>query len=292
MLLCANALFFRNGQPCEDCLSSTPLLGLVRRCYRDSFVASAAVVRMASVNRQRSTWRSQVNAFITPSEHARSRFLAAGFPEPRMFVKPNVVPDFGVAQQTPSASLTLVYVGRLSAEKGIALLLRAWASATKPPASRLLLVGGEQNPGEFSANAANDVTFLGHIETDQVGYFLGQARAVVLPSLCYETFGNTVVEAFSRGRAAIVSDIGALSRLVQDGRTGFTFPPGDASALAHCIETMLTRDTESDAMGTNARAEYVLRFSEDATYDELMKIYRFALASAQAAHPTGMELRS
>jgi glycosyltransferase involved in cell wall biosynthesis len=280
-LLCANGLFLRNGRPCEDCLQSTPLLGIARRCYRNSFLASASVVRMAHVNRTKSTWHSAVSAFITPGEHARSRFLAAGFPEERMFVKANVVPDLGLAPQVPSASRTLAYVGRISSEKGIEVLLKAWAMAKRPEGSRLLMIGGEQDPGKFSTNPPPEVTFVGHVEAAQIGYFLGQARAIVLPSLCYETFGNTVVEAFSRGRAALVSDIGALSSLVQDGETGFKFPPGDANALARSMETILNADAVSDDLGANARAAYAARYSEPANHDALIRIYQFALSAVE-----------
>ena len=282
-LLCANALFLRNGKPCEDCLHSSPLLGVARRCYRNSFVASASVVRMVAANRRKATWTSQVNAFITPGQHARDRFAAAGFPPERLFVKPNVIPDLTRAPQAPSASRTLVYVGRLSAEKGIAVLLKAWALANKPLQSRLLLIGEEQNPGEFSRDLPEGVALTGHLAAAQIGSHLGAARALVLPSLCYETFGNTVVEAFSRGRPAVVSDIGALSPLVQNGRTGFKCAPGDANALAARIETILTDDLWIDSMGAHARDEYAERFSENANHDALLRIYRFAQSAAGCA---------
>src|SRR5439155_5507214 len=101
-LLCTNGQFNRSGFTCEDCLGKIPWRGIVRRCYRESFVASAAVARMIVSNRIRGTWDSYVDAFVALSQHSRSRFVAGGLPAERMFVKPNFIEDPGPACSAPS----------------------------------------------------------------------------------------------------------------------------------------------------------------------------------------------
>lgn len=282
-LLCANGLFLRHGQPCEDCVQRSPWLGAVRRCYRNSAIASAAMVRMIAANRRRGTWDELVDAFITPGEHARSRFEAGGLPVERLFVKANVIEDYGDSSQPPSASRTFLFIGRLSPEKGIGVLLEAWKAMRRPADARLLLVGS----GDRTEGLAEGVTCTGHLNRNRVNELLGEARAVILPSICYETFGNTVVEGFSRGRPAIVSSIGALPGLVENGVTGLRFEPGDSNQLAARMETLLESDSLCDRLGAKARAEYSSHYSDEANYRTLARIYDFALERAGRRHRRG-----
>jgi glycosyltransferase involved in cell wall biosynthesis len=275
-LFCVNAVCLRDGSPCQDCVGASPWLGAVRRCYRNSFFASASVARMISANRSRQTWQRDVNAFIVPGEHARTLFLRAGLPAERLHVKPNLVHDSGPSTTRPSESRHLAYIGRLSEEKGIGVLLDAWKRTRRRADSRLLIIGEEQIPGAYSRNAPSDVTFAGRIEPEVVPVMLESVRALVAPSLCYETFGISVVEAYAKGRSAIASDLGSLAHLVDHGRTGLKFQPGNADALARQMELVLDSDTLSDALGTQARSEYVRHFSAESNYQKLMSIYDVA----------------
>src|SRR5438132_7136589 len=94
-LLCPNALFFRNGRVCEQCLGrSIPWPGIVHKCYRGSRVASAAAATMAAVHRMLSTWREAVDVYIALTQFSRQKFIAGGLPPQKLVVKPNFVyPD-------------------------------------------------------------------------------------------------------------------------------------------------------------------------------------------------------
>src|SRR5579884_1203861 len=122
-LFCVNAQLQRNGHKCEDCLGRSPWRGVLLRCYRESFVASALAARMIAVNRARGTWSRQVNCFIALSEHSRRLYLAGGIPPSKLRVKPNFVEDRGTPSKLPSSSTSFLFVGRLSTEKGVSSLL-------------------------------------------------------------------------------------------------------------------------------------------------------------------------
>lgn len=265
-LLCANALFLRGGQPCTECLGHAPWRGIVRRCYNGSAVASAAVARMVMTHRRRDTW-SQVHRFITPSAYAKSLFVAGGFDAGRITVKPNPVNDPGPSEALPSQSQTVVYAGRLSPEKGLDTLLDAWREM---PAGELLIIGD----GSWRPDSVPDrVTFAGSQNSDRVIQTLRGARALVLPSRCYETFGNAAVEAFACGRPAVVSDLGALSGIVEHRRTGLKFRAGDARQLAKSLAQVLMNGGLADQLGANARTEYLAQYTPSRNFELLMEIY-------------------
>jgi glycosyltransferase involved in cell wall biosynthesis len=161
-LLCTNGLFLRDAQVCEDCLGKMPWRGVARRCYRDSFAASAGVARMIVLNRRRGTWDRDVDAFIVLSHAARERFQTAGFPPECLFLKANFCDDPGEMESPPSASDMVLCAGRLSAEKGINILLEAW----KGQVGRLVIAGDgpERAALERQARGLEGVTFLGRVD--------------------------------------------------------------------------------------------------------------------------------
>jgi glycosyltransferase involved in cell wall biosynthesis len=106
---------------------------------------------------------------------------------------------------------------------------------------------------------------------------------MVLPSICLETFGSTIVEAFSCGRPAIVSDLGSPSELVRNGWNGYKVPPSDSGALAKALETALFEDTLVDELGRNGRQDYLASFTPDVNFHLLRRIYEFALQHPQGA---------
>jgi len=286
-LFCTNAQFQRNGHRCEDCLGRIPWRGVVRRCYRQSFLASAAVARMIVSNRSRGTWTEQVNAFIALSEHSRRLFIAGGIPEALIRVKPNFVEDLDPSRMLPSRATDFAYVGRLSEEKGVASLLSAWALAKLPAPTRLIIAGdGPERPNleqqAVSLGISSTVTFLGYRPASEVLSLLGQARAVVMPSLFHECFPRTLVEAMSAGRPVIASTVGALDELVSSD-LGMQFEPLDTEALAQAIRRLHADAALVDRFGAAARAAFLARYTPERNFRMLMDIYEFAMGREASA---------
>src|SRR5207302_8123995 len=111
-LVCAEAKLFRDGRTCTDCVGTHPWRGALHACYRGSVPASIVAAATISLNRRVGSWDG-IDRFLAPSEFVRSIFLQAGFAPERIVVKPNVVADPGARDAAPSASSTLLYVGRL-----------------------------------------------------------------------------------------------------------------------------------------------------------------------------------
>jgi glycosyltransferase involved in cell wall biosynthesis len=285
-LLCAGSYLMREGRPCEDCVSrAVPWPAIVHRCYRDSIGATAAVVGMQMSHRVLGTWRRKVDAFFTLTEFARQRFVAAGFEPQRVHVKNNsVAPDPGVRAGLGGF---VAFVARLSPEKGVATVLEAWRrDRSLPP---LKVVGDGPMEGQVQAAAEDDdrIAWLGHLAAAEVHQVMGEAMALIMPSLWYETFGRTIAEAFSVGTPVIASRLGAMIELVDDDRTGWHFNAGDAADLAAKVCRLTAAPREKiQAMRSAARGEYEARFTADRNYARLMEIYAAAVRSAERRRAT------
>jgi len=273
-LMCVNGLLLRHGVVCEDCAGGVPWLGVVRRCYRDSFAASATVAGMIAGHRVRGTWDRDVDAFVALSRHSRDKLAAGRMPADRIFVKPNFVSDPGEPELPPSASASIVYAGRLSPEKGLDRLLTAWRSVD---GGRLVIIGDGPDRPRLEAQPNVRVIFIGARRPEEVVRAIASARAVVLPSLGYENFPRLLVEAMACGRPALVSDIGALAEIVEHGRTGLRFHPGDTQGIAETLNVILADGALADRLGVNARAEYLAKYTPERNFEQLMRIYHFAL---------------
>ena len=279
-LLCVNALLLRNGAVCMDCIGTRPWRGIVRRCYRHSLAASATVGGMIIANRARDTWARHVDAFIALSESSRAIFETGGVPASKLFVKPNFVAEAKMPHSAPSASRRIVCAGRLSPEKGFGMALSAWAKHGLDTLGTLRIFGDGPSRGELLFEAARlklPGVVASPVSPMEVRSIIAQSRAVVVPSVCLENFPAIIAEAYSAGRPVIASDIGALGEIVDDGRTGLKFAPGDADQLADRLKAILQSDELADDLGRNARRKYLLRYTPERNLRELMKIYRVAL---------------
>jgi glycosyltransferase involved in cell wall biosynthesis len=279
-LLCPAATQFRAGQVCEAC-NEVGLLSSVRHaCYRGSRGATATVAAMLAVHRMLGTWRDQVDVYIALSEFARSKFVAGALPPHKVVVKPNFVhPDPGPREG--SGELVL-FVGRLSSEKGVRTMLDAWTRLRRSTPLEVLGDGPDRTEMTRLAAAAAGVRIRGRVPRAEVLAALKRAQFLVFPSECYEGLPMTVLEAFACGVPVIASRLGTLAELVADRRTGLHFTAGDAADLAAKVDWALSHPQEMAAMGREARREFEARYTAARNLQIVTLIYERAIASAGA----------
>lgn len=273
-LMCLNALFLREGKVCEDCMGKVPWRGVARACYRESRAASAALAGMLVLHRALGTYQHKVARYIALNEFCRGKFIEGGLPAERVVVKPNFV-DFEVP--LPLLRAGFLYVGRLSVEKGVATLAEAMALL---PSLQLRVAG--DGPEADLLDGMSGVTRLGSVPGEAVSHEMSRTSALVVPSICYENFPRTIAEAFASGTPVIASRIGAMAELVQDGKTGLLFEPGNPRDLADKLSWAQAHSDEMAKMGRNARVQYEAEFSANVNYQLLMDIYAGVLAEQQA----------
>jgi len=270
-MICANALLYRNGVVCTNCIGkSFPADGILHGCYRGSRAGSAIVTAAYAFHRLRHTWDA-VDLFIAVSNFERTILIDGGLPAEKVLVKPNFV-DSDANETERHAEDFALFVGRLSPEKGIRTLLSAWNTGKIP--FRLKIIGEGPMADEVVAGAAANVgvEYLGQQQPDAVYREMQKAKFLVFPSEWYETFGRTVAEAFSRGTPVLAADIGAVRELVEEGVTGYRFQPGSVDALI-AGALRFTAGEEYERMRFNCRNLFAAKYAAEVNYALLMEIY-------------------
>ena len=271
-LLCPVGSFFRNGGVCEECLVHSLWRGVRYGCYHDSRIQIASIVLMLKTHRLLNTWQERVDAFITLTDFSRRKFIEEGLPASKLFIRPNFLhKDPGIGRGLRHYAL---FVGRLSEEKGLTTLLEAWRGLPEVP---LKIIGdGPLRPQleEFvRQHALMQIELVGFVPADVVLEYLKRASFLVMPSVWYETFGRTIMEAYATGTPVIASRLGAMADLVEEGRTGLLFNPGDADDLIAKVQYALEYPAERLHWGREARRAFEQKYSADVAYEKLMEIY-------------------
>jgi len=268
-LLCPQAMLLRDGKVCEDCVGRLPWRGALRGCYRGSKAQSTVLAGMLALHRGLGTWQRRVNRFIALNDFCRAKFVEGGLPAERVVVKPNFVDLPAPPEQAREG---LLFVGRLSPEKGLDVLAAAARLAGQP----VRVVGS--GPMEAALAAEPALQLMGPQPMPQVLAQMQRARALVMPSVWYENFPRTLVEAWASGLPVIASRLGAMADLIEDGVTGLLFEAGNAQALADRLRWAQAHPEALAAMGQRARQHYEAHYTADINHAELLAVYGAAVA--------------
>lgn len=272
-LMCPAATFFRNGHVCEDCPKMGLWEGIRHGCYKESRSATAVVASMIAVHRKLGTWTKPLHFYIALTQFSRQKFIEAGLPPERIFVKPNFVdPDPG---GTREKDIYAVYAGRLSPEKCVDALIEGWECA-KSRFPLVILGGGperEKLEQMVRARKLDGVLFRGQVPRAEVINNIRRARFLLFSSEYYENFPVTLAEAFACGTPVICARMGAMQEIVSDGRTGLHYKPKAIDDLAEKMDWAWTHPKRMDEMGREARQDYETKYTAATNYEMMMEIY-------------------
>ena len=272
-LLCPGANLLRDGRVCEECVDHSLWRGVRHGCYRGSRAATGLVAASLAAHRSAGTWERKVDSYLALTEFARRTFVRGGLPPERIHVKPNfVAPDPRERDEVGDYAL---FVGRLSEEKGLRTLLDAWRRLDSPLPLRIAGDGpmASEIDGAIRGAARGRVWRLGDLARPDVIETLRHARLLVVPSECYEGFPLAIAEAFACGVPVIAAGHGAMAEIVEDGRSGLHFTPGDAGDLAAKVAWSLTNAKRFDEMGHAARAAYEAHYTAERNLELLLGLY-------------------
>lgn len=271
---CVKGLHYRNGHECLDCLGHrVGFPGILHACYRDSRLQTTPMVLGQAAHRR--SW-DMVTRFLCVSKFQADRFIQQVRPQGNVVVKPNSVPDTG----DPSPlGRDVVFVGRLSEEKGVSMLIDAWTAMPHLSAARLLIAGDGPLFSSLHDRTKDDrsVDLVGAMPHGDIRGILDRASLVVVPSVWNETFGRVVIEAFAAGRPVVVTANGALPELVDD-KVGWVASP-DTASLRATLETALSSTTLRQK-GVAARSRYDQTYRPEIIVSALIRQYRDVVNAA------------
>jgi len=279
-LICPNTSLLSGGEICERCIPNRFHEAILQRCKKGSLPASFVAMLTTLYDRfERIPVR--IDRFIAPSDFLRSKLLEGGFDPARVVRVPNFV-DLALYAGRPEKDY-FCYLGRLSREKGLDILIRAVAGLE---AGRLIVVGDGPEAEGLRRLAAelgtSRVEFAGYRSGEELKRILAESQFVVLPSRWYENLPFAVMEAFASSKAVVASRIGGIPEMVDDGVNGLLFPVGDARALAASLRRMLGDRRLREEMGRRGREKAERLYEREGHYAQIERIYRDVIAAKRA----------
>lgn len=276
---CINGMLLRDGAICEKCWGGNPLWGALHRCYRNSTLGSAATAFALSRQHARKTYHSKVARFIALTVFAKRKFADLGLPEHRIVVKSNFVSELNGKEDVNGPRHGALFVGRLSAEKGISELVDLWREIDYP----LTVVG--EGPLEREAKAASPphVRYTGFLSPEQVRQAMRRSAFLVFPSRWYEGLPMVIIEAFACGLPVLGSALGGTAELLATGEGGWLMSPNSPSQWPQLVRGILAEPSALNEKQLSARRLFEREYSPTVNYHQLISIYNGARAEFHSA---------
>ena len=275
-LICAGTLLLRNNQVCELCIDKTfPLSGIKYKCQRNSAIQSLQLVAMTGLHKLLGTWRQTVSRYIVLTEFGKDKILSSslGLKEDQLVVKVNSVEDRGFVSGK-SRSSHYLFIGRLSEEKGIRVMLESLNFFKYP----LTIIGdGPLKDLVIESSKKHDsISYLGFQDKKSIIESLKTCKALIFPSTWYEGMPLTLLESFSTGTPVICSDMPNLNQIVLDDYNGVLFTAGSPKYLARAVQNF--DKCANKSYYENARQTYNDHYTEKNNYNHLIELYQGLIA--------------
>lgn len=269
---------FRAGRPCDDCRRYRYWNAVRHRCVLGELPASAVAAAETAFYRAIGLYEKGVTLFHAPSLFMKETLVDWGFPEEKIVHFPYTLDLEGYEPMVGGDDGTFLFMGRLSHEKGLTVLLDA--------AERLgdvsIVIAGEGPEREMLERVAaerrlGNVRFAGYLGGDDLTRAVRSCRAVLLPSEYDDNSPLVIYEAFALAKPVIGADRGGIPEMVRSGETGLVFPPGDGAALAGAIETLRDDEDLARRLGRTARERMEGEYGPETHLEKLTRLYQRAM---------------
>lgn len=276
--LCPNGLLFTQGRACDDCLRVGKYAAVKNACMHGSYTTSALYAAAIAVAWWTGNIPGNIDRFIALNHFGADMLHRGGVPTEKVRICGNFIASMAPAPQINKEPYIL-YLGRLSPEKGVRTLLKAMGNV--PQAVSLKIAGSGPLEGELKDLVAHhpalQVQFLGFVSGAEKERLIANALCSVVPSEWYENFPISVLESLAQGTPVIASRIGGLPELITHGTTGLLYEPGNAEALSQSITQLVNDPQEAQRMASAALESARTRFSPEVHLQELNAIYNECL---------------
>ncbi|MFQ5471047.1 MAG: glycosyltransferase family 4 protein [Gammaproteobacteria bacterium] len=263
----------RNGMLCSECLDNRYINVIKNRCAGGSLGKSSLMFVEAFVQMLLGNYE-KANMIIAPSQFMADSVIGHKFSKEKVKVLYNGI-DVGAIRPVERDHDYILYMGRISAEKGVQTLLEAHSRMNA--GVKLIIAGTGPLEGELKKQYPK-IQFMGYVQGAEKEKLLSEAAIVVVPSNWYENCPISVLEAMAYGKPLVASDIGGIPEIVLDEETGLLFDATDVGLLRHCLEKLMGNKRLRQQFGAAGRARAEQYFSLDGHNNSLMGIYNAVAA--------------
>lgn len=276
-LIHPNGLMYHNGKIDERSVEGSAYQCIGDGVYRDSMLQTAVTAHMIEYHRKRGTWNMSPTLFIALSEFSKNKFMKGGLPGNKIFTKPNFIKDplleFENLTINEIKKPRFLYVGRVSHEKGVREMITCWKAYEIP--AELWIVGDGPLKEKLQKNTENleTVKWVGRKSRKEIFTLLSDSLALLFPTLWYEGMPIVLLESLAMGCPVISSEIGNPMTMIEHGKNGLLFEPGNIEQLHKVISDALADPSRLTQMGKQARQSYLEKYTPVHNYEQLIDIY-------------------
>ena len=299
-LLCPSANLFCKGEIYEHSVGKLfPWQAVKDRVYRDSYAGTLVVSLMLFIHRLIGTWKNKVNAYIVLTSFQKEKFSEGGFEKNKLYVKPNFIESscFETNKQeflrekfsNQVDNLYCLYIGRLSSEKGVHIALKAWAEFQKSYKKKynrfefcFKIIGDGPQRKELEMmveqlRVKSSVEFLGFRNKKFIDEIMPHASFLIFPSIWYETFGLTTLEAGLHGIPSIISEPTTTSSIYENNKNALFFKMGNHINLSDILMEAFADNLRTKKIGIRAKEFIKNKYSADKNLKVLSEIYEHVI---------------
>ena len=267
-IACPSYTMYRNGHTCEACVHGSVWNATKYRCQEGSLIKSV-LLSVEALYQQASGNYQQLDAIVSPSRFL-GRFIQQKLPHNRVEVIVNGI-DEDVSLEGTTDGGYFLYLGRLSQEKGVPTLAKAHQEMTEKAGLKIVGDGPIYSQLKESYPSAE---LLGFKSGDELLTLIKEAKAIIVPSECYENCSMSVIEAMSYGKPVIGSKIGGIPEQIRDGIDGYLFEAGNPQALADKLNQLVADPEMTTTMGNNSRKRFLSKYTLTQHKTDLLNLYQ------------------
>ncbi len=274
-MICPNHLLynFEKNTPCEACVNHSKFACIRNKCIHGSLVKSILGVIEAHLYAWRKTYK-KVDLFICPSRFLEGKLLGAkGYYQGKTKTIHNFINKEQFHAADRDTKPYIAFVGRLSKEKGIENLAGA---ATLLPEYTFAVAGS--GPDEALLSGISNVKLEGFLTGDALTEFVGNAKLLILPSVCYENCPLSILEAHCMGVPVVTMNSGGMAELVQDGVNGSLVDLPTPEGIAQKLREIMENETYYQSLRENCKHEKDRIMSVETYAEQLIREYEALVA--------------
>tara|TARA_R110000868_G_C10963488_1_gene768777 strand:+ start:5046 stop:6221 length:1176 start_codon:yes stop_codon:yes gene_type:complete len=267
--ICPTAILMWKGKVVEKSISSSSSWWtLSKKVYKNSFLGTFFLILMVEINKKIGTWSTAVDGYIALTDFSKKKYVSAGWPEDRIYIKPNFSDYRGGSLE--SRENFALYVGRLSEEKGVRFLVDCFRGS----GLSIKFVGDGPLNEYLESHGSNNIENLGRLPKEEVLSLMSRASCLVMASTWYEGFPMVIVEALGCGLPVIVPKLGNMEAVVTHDLCGLHYTPKDNQGFINAASKVITDPSVRERLSIGALKEFDAKYTPSENLTSLIEIYK------------------